>query len=100
MGEYLKNKSFKNLSFTQDSYTEIKKILDIINLHWNDNSDLILKKLTCDLNKKSMNFLLNKNIYNVLEKFKLNAKSKRQFILFFNQWFDALTIMKFLKDQN
>jgi len=100
MGEYLKNKSFKNLNFTQDSYIEIKKILDIINLHWNDNSDLILKKLTCNLNKKSMNFLLNKNICNVLEKFKANAKSKRQFILFFNQWFDALTIMKFLKDQN
>ena len=100
MDEYLKNKSFKNLNFTQDSYIEIKKILDIINLYWNDNSDLILKKLTCNLNKKSMNFLLNKNICNVLEKFKANSKSKRQFILFFNQWFDALTIMKFLKDQN
>ena len=91
----LKIKVLKNLSFTKESYLEIKIILDIINLHWNDNSDLILKKLRDNLNKKEYEFLLNKNICNVLEKFKANAKSKKQFILFFNQWFDALTIMKF-----
>ncbi len=100
MDEYLKNKSFKNLYFSKESYLEIKIILDIINLHWNDTIDLILERLRNNLNKKSMEFLISKNLGNVLEKFKTNAKSKKQFILLFNQWFDALTIMKFLKVQN
>ena len=36
----------------------------------------------------------------MLYKFKNNAKNKSQFKLFFNQWFDALSIMQFLKHLN
>ncbi|OUX36923.1 MAG: hypothetical protein CBE33_04615 [Candidatus Pelagibacter sp. TMED273] len=99
MDEYLKSKSFKNLNFSKESYLEIKKIIDIIDLHWSDSNEALLQKLMNNLNKKSVEFIKKKNISKVLKKFKMNAKNKNQFILLFNQWFDALTIMKFLKFQ-
>ena len=99
MDEYLNNKKFKNLNFSKESYLEIKKIIDIIDLHWSDSTEFLLQKLMNNLNKKSVEFIKKKNISKVLKNFKTNAKNKNQFILLFNQWFDALTIMKFLKFQ-
>ena len=99
MDEYLNNKKFKNLNFSKESYLEIKKIIDIIDLYWSDSTEVLLQKLMNDLNNKSVEFIKKKNISKVLKNFKTNAKNKNQFILLFNQWFDALTIMKFLKFQ-
>ena len=100
MDEYINNNGFKNLNYSDESYFEMSKILHIINLHWNDKTEFLIEELGNALNIKSMQFLTEKNIKEVLKKFKKNAKTKKQFLLFFNQWFDALTIMKFLKIHN
>ena len=44
--------------------------------------------------------LIEKKIESILDKFKKNASNVKQYNLFFNQWFDAFTIMKFLKYLN
>ncbi len=100
MDEYSKNKTFKNLDFSNHSYEEIKKINKIINKNWKLSSRNIIQILNQELDNKSISFLNGKNIKNVLTKFKDNAKDKNQFLLFFNQWFDALSIMQFLKHLN
>ena len=100
MDEYSKNKVFKNLDFSNYSYNEIKKINNIIDQSWMLNNQDIIKKLNQELDSRSIAFLNKKNIDNMLYKFKNNAKNKSQFKLFFNQWFDALSIMQFLKYLN
>jgi hypothetical protein len=100
MDEYSKNKTFKNLDFSNYSYNEIKKINNIIDQSWMLNNQDMIKKLNQELDSRSIAFLNKKDIYNMLYKFKNNAKNKSQFKLFFNQWFDALSIMQFLKYLN
>ena len=100
MVEYVKNKTFKNLHFSDYSYKEIRKINKIIDKNWMLSSNNITKKLNQELDNKSICFLNEKNVNNVLIKFKKNAKDKKQFLLFFNQWFDALSIMQLLKHLN
>ena len=100
MDEYVKNKTFKNLDFSEKSYQELSKINQIIDQNCMESSNIIIESMKQKLNKKSIDFLNRKNMKSVLIKFKNNAKNKRQFKLFFNQWFDALSIIKFLKYLN
>ena len=100
MDEYAKNKTFKNLDFSEKSYQEISKINQIIDQNCMESSNIIIESMKQKLNKKSIDFLNRKNMESVLIKFKNNAKNKKQFKLFFNQWFDALSIIKFLKYLN
>jgi len=100
MDEYVKNKTFKNLNFSEKSYQEIFKINQIIDQNCMESSNAIIESMKQKLNKKSIDFLNRKNMESVLIKFKNNAKNKKQFKLFFNQWFDALSIMRFLKHLN
>ena len=64
------------------------------------DGEVIFKELSYQLNEKSISFLIEKKVESILDKFKKNAKDIKQYNLFFNQWFDALTIMKFLKYLN
>ena len=100
MDEYVKNKKFKNLEFSNESYIQISKLIKIIDENWNKDSECIFDLIKKKLNQKCINFLVDKNIQEILNKFKKNAKNKNQFILFFHQWFDALSIMKLLKSMN
>ena len=100
MGEYSKNKTFKNLDFNQDSYNQLSKIIKIVKKNSMKDGEVIFKELSSQLNKKSISFLIEKKVESILDKFKKNAKDIKQYNLFFNQWFDALTIMKFLKYLN
>ena len=97
MNEYVRNSSFKNLNFSDDAYLEISKIIKISTKHWSDNYNVVIKKMCQRLNAKSIDFLIEKNFENIWKKFRNNAKSKKQFLIFFHQWFDALSIMKLLK---
>jgi len=100
MDEYLKNGLFKNLDFKKESFLEIKKIIQIITQYQNREYDFIIKEMNEKINKKSMQFLIKKDFKNVWKKFKKNSKNKKQFMLFFHQWFDALSIIKLLKKLN
>ena len=100
MGEYSKNKTFKNLDFNQDSYNQLSKIIKIVKKNSMKDGEVIFKELSSQLNKKSISFLIEKKVESILDKFKKNAKDIKQYNLFFNQWFDALVIMKFLKYLN
>ena len=100
MDEYLKNKVFKNLDFKKDSFLEIKKIIQIVKQYQNCEYNSIVKEMNEKLNKKSIQFLIDKDFKNVWNKFKKNSKNKNQFMLFFHQWFDALSIIKLLKKLN
>ena len=100
MDEYVKNKKFKNLEFSNESYIQISKLIKIIDKNWNKDSECIFDLIKKKLNQKCINFLVDNNIKEILNKFKKNAKDKKQFILFFHQWFDALSIMKLLKSIN
>jgi len=100
MDEYLKNRLFKNLDFKKDSFLEIKKIIQIVKQYQNYEYNFVIKEVNKKLNKKSEKFLIDKDFKNVWNKFKKNSKNKNQFMLFFHQWFDALTIIKLLKKLN
>jgi hypothetical protein len=100
MDEYYKNKTFKNLDFNQDSYNQLSKIIKIVKNNSMKDGEAVFKELSYQLNEKSIAFLIEKKVESILNKFKNNAKDIKQYNLFFNQWFDALTIMKFLKYLN
>jgi len=100
ISEYVENNAFKNLEFSDQSYLEISKIIQIIDQGWHENNEFIMLELDKVLHKKSLKFLIDKDLEHVLNQFRQNAKNKNQFILFFNQWFDALAVMQLLKTLN
>ena len=100
MNEYIKNKSFKNLKFSDDSFLEISKIIKISEKYWADNYNDLINEMNKKINPLAVEFLIKKDLENIWTKFKKNAKNKSQFQLFFHQWFDALSIMQLLKKLN
>ena len=87
-------------NFKKDSFLEIKKIIQIVKKYQNCEYNFVLKEINTKLNKNSTQFLIDKDFENVWNKFKKNSKNKNQFMLFFHQWFDALSIIKLLKNLN
>ena len=79
---------------------EIKKIINAVNKYWNNDYSFICKELNKILDYKTLQFLNEQNFEKVWTRFKQNAKNKKQFILFFHQWFDGFSIMKLLKKLN
>ena len=58
----------------------------------------IIHKRILKLNNNKLNkFLLNNNFKQIWGTIQSSAKTRKQFELFFNQWFDALKTLKFLK---
>ena len=56
-----------------------------------------MAELTANFNNKVCNFLDKHNLNDTWGKITLNSKSKKQFMIFFHQWFDALKIIQLLK---
>tara|TARA_B110000014_G_C20124536_1_gene597945 strand:- start:278 stop:1414 length:1137 start_codon:yes stop_codon:yes gene_type:complete len=100
ISEYVENNAFKNLEFSDQSYLEISKIIQIIDDGWHKHNEFIMLELNKVLDEKSLKFLINKDLEHILNQFRQNAKNKNQFILFFNQWFDALAVVQLLKTLN
>ncbi len=100
MNEYKKNKTFKDLKFSDHSFLEIFNIIKISDKYWNNSYEFVIKKMIQELDERSVFFLIEKDLKNIWSKFKNNANSKKQFMFFFHQWFDALSIIKILKKLN
>tara|TARA_B100000614_G_scaffold262200_1_gene294674 strand:- start:3932 stop:5056 length:1125 start_codon:yes stop_codon:yes gene_type:complete len=100
MSEYKKNKKFNDLNYSKNSFKEIKKIITIANDNWKLNDDELLDILDDNLLKITFNFLNENKIKSKWNSFKKNSNDKKQFLIFFHQWFDALKIMKLLKYLN
>ena len=97
MIEYENTNRFKNLFFKDSSYNDIKKIIFLAEKYYDKPYILFNKELTENFNNKVCNFLNEHNINDTWKKITLNSKSKKQFMTFFHQWFDALKIIQLLK---
>ena len=100
MSEYKKKKNFKDLHFHKDSYKSLQIIIDITDKFWGESYYKFHQALKENLDIKSIDFLVSKNIESLWNKITNNANSKNQFMLFFHQWFDALMIIQLLKKLN
>ena len=97
MKEFKKNQKFKNLFFHDSSYNSIKKLIVLVEKNYNQSYEILNKELNQYFDHNICNFLYSHRLNNIWDKINQNAKSKKQFMLFFHQWFDALKIMKFLR---
>ena len=100
MKEFQQNYGFKNLFFTESSYLVIKDFIEIIEKHYKKPYAILYKKLNQYFDNNVCNFLTIHSLNNIWNKINDNAKTKRQFMIFFHQWFDALKIMQLLKKLN
>ena len=98
MNEYKKNKKFTNLDYSSGAYKSLEILLSQVNKYWGIDYIKFEEQLKKTLNKTSIEFLEKYNLSLVWDKFIQTSKTKKQFILFFNQWFDALKTVKFLKE--
>tara|TARA_Y100000590_G_C15744817_1_gene1021567 strand:- start:740 stop:1870 length:1131 start_codon:yes stop_codon:yes gene_type:complete len=100
MSEYKKKQNFKNLFFSKSSYKIIKDLIKLVDKNYNQPYTNFNKDLNKDFNYNVCNFLRHHKLNNIWGKINNNAKSKKQFMTFFHQWFDALKIMQLLKTIN
>jgi hypothetical protein len=98
MNEYKKNKKFNNLEYSKLAYKSLKTLLSQVDKYWGIDYIKFEEQLKKTLDKNSIKFLKKHNLNLVWSKFIKTSKTKNQFILFFNQWFDALKTFKFLKE--
>ena len=97
MKEYKKYKKFNNIIYSNNAYKTLKVFLSIIK-HSSMKEYSIVNKKILNLNNIQLNkFLLNNNFKKTWMMIQSSAKTNKQFKLFFNQWFDALKTIKFLK---
>lgn len=97
MKEYKENKIFKNLSFSNRKYKVIKNIILLVKTHSKNDFKHLKEKLDNHLDQKSVKFLLSKGLENTWNQINQNSTNKKQFMLFFHQWFDGLKVIQFLK---
>ena len=100
MNEYKTNNQFKDLEYSKKSFKNLKDLIALVNSSWDNEFNVFYKKLIEASNNKIVDFLTDKKIKTVWNNMKKNAKNKNQFMLFFNQWFDALMIIQLLKKLN
>jgi len=97
MNEYKNTKQFKNLFFSNKSYQLIKELILLVDKNYKQPYSILNKELNKYFDYNICNFLSIHKLNNIWDKINYNAKSKKQFMLFFHQWFDALKIMQLLK---
>ena len=100
MNEYKNNGHFKNLDYKSETYQSIQIIIDSARKYWMESFDILYHHLKLKVDKKALDFLVLKNIELVWKKIQSNSKNKKQFMLFFHQWFDGLMIIQLLKKLN
>ena len=97
MKEFSETKNFNNLFFPDSSFYEIKKFISIATNNYKCSYKDLNKKLIQNLGDNICNFLNENSFEKIWIKISLNSKTKKQFMIFFHQWFDALKIMQLLK---
>ena len=100
MNQYKKGVKFKDLDYSQDSFRSIKIIIDYAEKYWKESYSKFHKSLKNNLDFRAINFLILKNIESIWINISENSKNKKQFMLFFHQWFDGLMIIQLLKKLN
>jgi len=100
MKKYKQGENFTDLDYNRKSYKSLKIIIDCADRFWGKDYCQFYQSLNNRLDKKVIDFLSSKSIESVWNKMKINAKNKKQFMLFFHQWFDALMIIQLLKKLN
>ena len=100
MKEYKNNQKFKDLFFSKESYVTLEKFIELIEKNYQKPYSILNKELNKYFEYNVCNFLVVHKLNNIWEKINDNSKSKKQFMLFFHQWFDALKIMQLLKHIN
>ena len=98
--QYNKNDFFLDLNFSDNCFNTIKNIIEFADNNYKISYDLFMKELNKNFDDKICNFLDKHNIKKIWNKINNHAKSKKQFMIFFHQWFDALKIMQLLKFLN
>jgi len=97
LNEFQKNKTFRELDYSVSAYQNLRHIIVITQKMWGQDYNLVYNKIKIVSNKKTADFLVQNNFKNVWIQFCKETKNQKQFMLFFNQWFDALKTIKFLK---
>ena len=98
MIEYKNNNKFKNLSFQDCAYNSLKNMYEVVNHYWGKDCSVILNLFKNKSENALIKFLDKHNFQDIWEGIRSGTKTKKQFMLFFNQWFDALKVMKLLKE--
>lgn len=97
MIQYDKNENFLDLNFSDYCFDKVKKIIEFVDLNYKISDSLFFKELNKNFDDKICNFLNDHNLKKIWNRINNNARSKKQFMIFFHQWFDALKIMQLLK---
>ena len=95
--EYIDNKKFNNLDYSDNSYKNLELLLKLVEKSYNNEYFELIKNLEKNCDKSVVDFLDSNNFQDIWIKFCREANNKKQFLVFFNQWFDALKTIKFLK---
>jgi hypothetical protein len=98
--QYNDNDFFLDLNFSDNCFSTIKKIIEFVDNNYKISYNLFLKELNKNFDDKICNFIDKHDIKKIWNKINNHAKSKKQFMIFFHQWFDALKIMQLLKFLN
>tara|TARA_B100000959_G_C14874819_1_gene579944 strand:- start:912 stop:1217 length:306 start_codon:yes stop_codon:yes gene_type:complete len=100
MKEYKENQKFKGLNYSEKSFENLKNLISLVDSFWSKEYNIFYNELTKTTNRTTINFLIEKKIKSVWNNIRKNSKNKKQFLLFFHQWFDALMIIQLLKKLN
>ena len=98
--QFNENNFFLDLDFSENCFITIKKIITFVEKNYKISYNIFLKELNKNFDDKICNFLNNHDLKKIWNKINRNAKTKKQFMIFFHQWFDALKIMQLLKFLN
>ena len=97
INEYKNNQKFINLDYSDNAYKNLELLLKIVKKSCKNEYSVLIKNLKNNCDKNVVDFLEFNNFHDIWIKFCNEAKNKKQFLVFFNQWFDALKTIKFLK---
>ena len=97
MVEYKNNNDFNKLKFSNISFINLKFFLNIIYKYIQHDFQFVFKKLESKIDKKSIKFLKENHFSQIWNKMNKPTLPISQRKILFDQWFDALKVIKFLK---